>query len=92
MVEITQEESVTKTESWDAPTVRDLTEGEEDSEEGTERAHSKRNGGKNDLVKFLKEGIISVSFMERMLSILFLQVQKQFRVTNFFWFFKKSNY
>lgn len=69
MVEITQEESVTKTESWDAPTVRDLTEGEEDSEEGTERAHSKRNGGENDVVKFLKEGIISASFMERMLSI-----------------------
>lgn len=31
MIEITQEESVAKTETWDAPTVRDLTEEEEDS-------------------------------------------------------------
>lgn len=44
MVEILQEVSVAKTESWDAATVSDLTEGEEDSEKGAEGTHSKING------------------------------------------------
>lgn len=35
MVEITQEGSAVKTETWDVPTLRDLTE-EEESEEGAE--------------------------------------------------------
>lgn len=50
--------------------VRDLTVEEENSEEGIQGIHSKRNGGKKDLVKFLKEGITLVTFLKNVICII----------------------
>lgn len=73
MVEMTQEESVTKTETWEAPTVRDLTEEEENSEDET-RSTLQKKWGKKGFGKIFERGKnISIFFMERMLSYYFFK-------------------